>query len=111
MSLTPDDYRLLRAAEQCGRDVAEAYSKCAVVLRRVLDEINACNAETEVAICNSGYEDGEVARLYDTIRNLVKQRLLEGRGDFELPAGPRYTECRITSAGMLELHGTGKRGV
>ncbi|MEX0642606.1 MAG: hypothetical protein WD468_07885 [Pirellulales bacterium] len=58
----------------------------------------------EVAICNSGYGDSRVADLYDRIRKLVKLGLLEGRGDLELPAGPRYTECRITSAGMQYIH-------
>lgn len=57
----------------------------------------------EFAICNSGYEDSEVARFYDGIRNLVRRGLLEGRGDLELPAGPRYTECRVSSAGLQQL--------
>lgn len=106
-ALSVDELRLLRAAGAVGRDAAERYRKCAVVLRLVLAETGDCDDEAEVAICNSGYEDLRVGRLYDCIRALVDSGLLEGRGDLSLPAGPRYTECRLSPAGEAQLNPSG----
>lgn len=66
---------------------------------------DAVDTSEEYAICNSGYENPKVARLYEGIRGLIEKGFLEGRGNLGLPAGPRYTECRVTSAGKSELSG------
>lgn len=57
----------------------------------------------EAAVCVSGDEHPRVASVYDALRLLVNRGLLDGRGDLALPAGPRYTECRVSAAGHRVL--------
>jgi hypothetical protein len=73
------------------------------VLRLVIEQAGDWDDATFFAICNGGYEHPVVGKLYDGIRMLVTQGLLGGRGDLNLPAGPRYTECRITDEGSRAL--------
>jgi hypothetical protein len=95
--VTRDDHRILEAAREVGSASSDGFVKCDRVIRHALRE--AWNDEMEVAACVTGYEDAAVAAAYDAIRSLVKRGLLDGRGDLALPAGPRYTECRLNAAG------------
>ncbi|WP_254510122.1 hypothetical protein [Anatilimnocola floriformis] len=79
-------------------------NKCDVILRAALKALGRYDSErSELALCNGGYEDVEVGRAYDALRQLVNRGLAEGRGDLKSPAGPRYTECEINSAGLRSL--------
>jgi hypothetical protein len=102
--LNSSDRSLLQAAENCGNFSRQGFCKCALVLRSALEANGIMSDAAEYAVCNTGYENEDVARLYDGIRALIKSGLLEGRGDLGLPAGPRYTECRITAEGREILH-------
>jgi hypothetical protein len=103
MCLSAEDRLLLEAAEACGKGLPDGFSKCAQVLRRFFDSQGKRSDAAEYAICNSGYEEPRVGNLYDRIRTMAARGLLEGRGDLILPAGPRYTECRITAMGIRQL--------
>jgi hypothetical protein len=103
MSLTAVDRALLQAAANCGQDWPDGSSKCDRVLRAALESYGTLDHDAEVALCCSGYEDNRVRHLYDQLRSLVDRGLLFGRGNLKLPAGPRYTECGITSAGRTAL--------
>ena len=52
-------------------------------------------------------EDGkltkEIETRYEVLINLLKthEELIEGGGDFDLPADPTYTACRLTDGGLL----------
>jgi hypothetical protein len=103
MSFAADEYCLLRAALDFGNADARNFTKCDRLLRHALGLNDITDDEVEFALCNSGYEHQRVAKLYDLLRDLVAQGLLEGRGDLQLPAGPRYTECRLSSDGEMHL--------
>jgi hypothetical protein len=104
MEFSSTDLHLLKAAESCGKELPDGFSKCAIVLRNVLRMEAAWGDSAEYAVCNTGYEDAKVSKLYDGIRALIAKGFLDGRGDLTLPAGPRYTECRITTSGSQWLH-------
>ena len=95
MSLIEYEKQVLRAVESCENVSPGKYWKCAEILRRALDFGEVNGSEVDFALCNTGYEHPEVGQYYDAIRALVVRGLLEGRGNFDLPAGPRYTECRL----------------
>ena len=45
-----------------------------------------------------------VAEYYRSLCRLVRETpFADGAGDLTQPAGPRYTECWITSSGRVEL--------
>ncbi len=78
--------------------------KCDRVLRAALQSMNRYDKDaSEFALCNDGNEDPEVRQLYNVLREMIRCGLAEGAGDLQLPAGPRYTECRITLAGRRRL--------
>jgi hypothetical protein len=104
MELSSSDMHLLQAAESCGNALGDGFSKCAVVLHSALAMEALWDDSAEYAVCNTGYEDAKVSRFYDGIRALIAKGYLESRGDLALPAGPRYTECRITTSGSQRLH-------
>jgi hypothetical protein len=94
--------KLLRAMwsvdSECGRQ------KSVVTLRYAILPMNKWDAEVERALCTDGTEHGMVAEYYRTLCNLVTQTpYADGRGNFEVPAGPRYTDCRITNEGKRIL--------
>ena len=101
MKLTDAERRVLRAM---ARVSAECTSRsCVVVLRYALLELRIWNADIEASLCNDG-EHSVVAEHYDAIRRLIRETdLAAGAGDLGLPAGPRYTECWLTSRGFDEL--------
>lgn len=88
----------MRAQEPTDRPV-----KCDVVLRLALQAVGFYDEACEDALCNGGSEEPRTRRFYDALRQLIEAGLAEGRGDLRLPAGPRYTECRITPAGIERL--------
>lgn len=83
---------------ECGRQ------KSVVTLRYAILPINKWDKEVELALCNDGTENEIVAAYYRALCNLVtRTTYAEGRGNFEAPAGPRYTECWITKQGKQLL--------
>jgi hypothetical protein len=96
------EQRVICTARLLSSQDPPAYQKCAALLRRVLESEGQLNDETEFAIQNTGYEHVTVGELYDALRSLVRRGLLESRGDLRLPAGPRFTECRISELGHLK---------
>ncbi len=104
ITLTADEKHILKAALFVGSTTTCGFAKCDRVIRHAL--LDQWNHELESAACVSGYEHPAVASAYDIIRSLASYGLLDGRGDLALPAGPRYTECRISAAGRLALEST-----
>jgi hypothetical protein len=102
MELTDTDNRLLRAMS---RVRSESNSrKSVVVLRYALLEAGFWDHEIEDSLCNTGQEHPLVAEYYNSIRRLVRETsFADCAGNFEFPAGPRYTECWITPIGMEYL--------
>ena len=101
MKLTDSECRVLRAMARVSAECTSR--KCVVVLRYALLELHAWDADIEASLCNDG-EHPVVARLYDAIRRLIRETdLAAGAGDLGRPAGPRYTECWITSRGLDHL--------
>jgi hypothetical protein len=77
--------------------------KSVVVLRRALRDAGRWHESLEDALCNAGDEHPLVAEFYTALRRLIHEtQYAEGAGNLRLPAGPRYTECWITEAGLLE---------
>ena len=103
MELSNSDVILLRVAAASRSDAQQGFSKCAPLLRKALELTGAWDQTAEFALCNTGYEHPDVARYYDGIRELITKGLIEGRGNLTLPAGPRYTERRITADGLEQL--------
>ncbi len=103
--LTPDDIRLLRAMQLLLPVREDGFQKCSQPLRLVLKETGRWTPEAESAVCNEGDEEPVVKHLYDSIRRLISWGLVDGKGYLELKeyAGPRYTECRISSRGIEQL--------
>ena len=99
----PRSRKILAAAEVLGRTSIDGFVKCDQVIRSALENSAAWDELMELAVCNGGFEQPDVAYAYNTIRGLVDRGLLEGRGDLAKPAGPRYTECRISSDGRRLL--------
>lgn len=99
MSLSAEELTILRAVNDCNSARSSDRCKCVEVLRLVGRSSGAWSEAKEDAVCNSGYEEDEIGRLYDGIRNLISQGYLVGHGDLTSPAGPRYTECELTDAG------------
>ncbi len=94
--------KLLRAMwsveVECGRQ------RSVVTLRYAIMPMNKWSAEVERALCNDGTEHEMVAEYYRAICSLVTQTpYADGRGDFEEPAGPRFTDCWITNEGKRAL--------
>jgi hypothetical protein len=86
------------------REVAPSLSKCDRILRLALQSLGQYDADSsETALCGDGDEDPAVALLYRRLREMILLDLAEGAGDWRLPAGPRYTECRITRLGEQRL--------
>jgi hypothetical protein len=81
----------------------DGFVYCDQVIRLALSSPSPWTREMEVAVCNTGYEQPDVARAYSAIRDLVDQGLLDGKGDLKKPAGPRYTACGINDAGRRRL--------
>jgi hypothetical protein len=100
---SPEYYLLHALSVLTDPEHDQSYQKCAQVLRRALLVAGLGGEIREVAICNDGYEDPVTAQFYDTLRDLVRAGFADFRGDFETPAGPRYTECRITAKGLKRL--------
>jgi hypothetical protein len=105
MILSDDEVAILRAVANCGQACQDGFTKCDRVLRTALQSSGAVVESAENALCNSGYEDRRVGELYDALRSLATRGLVQSRGDFRLPAGPRYTECGMTSLGQTTLTG------
>ena len=83
---------------ECGRQ------KSVVTLRYALLALNRWDSEVERALCNDGTEHELVADHYRALCELVKRTpFAEGRGNFEEPVGPRYTDCWITNEGKRLL--------
>jgi hypothetical protein len=97
------EFELLRAM-QSFEPLGQNAVKCDRVLRRALQSFGKHTDAAEYALCNAGNEDAEVKRFYDVLRRLVECRFAEGAGDLRSPAGPRYTECRITATGTKWLN-------
>ena len=103
MSLSAEELAILQTVERCTSASSTAFSKCAAVLRAMAEPNSSWSEAQENAVCNSGYEDTEIGRLYDAIRDLAARGYLAGRGDLTSPAGPRYTECGLTDAGRAAI--------
>lgn len=103
MNLDEIDVLLLRAL---GRADGECHvPKSVVTLRYALLFTRNWNDAIEFALCNSGTEEPLVARYYTALCRLARETpYVEGNGDLNTPAGPRYTECWITSAGIELLN-------
>lgn len=99
--MTVDEQQILEAALVMALPANDGFVKCDRVIRHAL--LDQWNEELELAACVSGYEHPAVASAYDAIRSLASHGLLDWHGDLTLPAGPRYTECRISAAGRLAL--------
>ena len=93
---------LLKSAHHF-ESAAIKFPKCDRVLRRAMEKLGLWSDQTHEALCSSGYEDQIAGSCYDILRELVKRGLLQGKGNLDLPAGPRYTECQITPAGQLAI--------
>jgi len=78
-------------------------TKCDVILRLALHNLGKWSEEADYALCNSGDEEPETWKFYGVLRQLIRDGYAEGAGDLNLPAGPRYTECRITAKGLERL--------
>jgi hypothetical protein len=89
---------LLRAMQSLGQ-LRGARIKCDLVLRQTLQSLGEYTLAAEAALCNAGDEDAATKRFYDLLRRLVERGFADGAGDLRSPAGPRYTECRITAKG------------
>ena len=58
----------------------------------------------EYALCNDADRHPLVAEFYAVLRALVRDTCFAGgAGDLRSPAAPRYTECWITTEGLVEL--------
>jgi len=102
MGLSEIDRLLLGAMAQVHRN--NDSRKSDVILRMALREAGSWNDRLESSLSNAGNEDTLVADFYGALRRLVRETpLADGAGDLELPAGPRYTECWITQAGLNEI--------
>ncbi len=102
VSLTPLEYELLRAARRLCAASAHGI-KSAAVLRAAIDAIGPWDQPWDPTLCNSGDAHPQVAEAYRAMKSLIDSGLLLGAGDWEPPAGPRYTECEITAAGVAAL--------
>jgi hypothetical protein len=102
MSFSGIEIHVLEAVVACAES-PDSFCSCAEVLQNVLERQGEWNDATELAVSNTGYEHPDVAILYDSIRGLVFQGFLEGRGDLMFPAGPKDTACRITAHGKEML--------
>jgi hypothetical protein len=100
------EYHLLQAMESLQSTENQGYRKCDKFLRPALKAAGRWSEAAEVAICNEGCEEPQTKRFYDVLRQLVLAGFVDGKGDLDpvLPAGPRYTECRIARKGLEELH-------
>ncbi|WP_428306969.1 hypothetical protein [Lacipirellula sp.] len=103
MSLSAEELAILQAVERCTSAGSTVFSKCAAVLRAIVESDGAWSEAQEDAVCNSGYEEEKIGRLYDALRDLVARGYLASRGDLASPAGPRYTECGLTDAGRSTI--------
>lgn len=101
--LSSDELAMLRAVVHCGEASPDGFTKCDRVLRTVLQSSGELAESAEGALCLSGDEDRRVGELYDALRSLATRGLVASRGNFQLPAGPRYTECGMTSLGQATL--------
>ncbi len=77
--------------------------KSAKVLRMAMSAMGKLDDSCEEALCNDGIEDSVTKTFYFALRQLIRDGFAQGQGDFELPMGPRYTECRITPLGLQRL--------
>jgi hypothetical protein len=83
------------------RNAGSEWTKCDVVLRGAMQTLRKYDREkSEDALCNAGDEDPDTKRFYDVLRQLIRHGFAEGKGNLRLPAGPRYTECRLSSNGV-----------
>jgi hypothetical protein len=82
---------------------AEEFHKSAVILRLALRMSDMYDDAVEYAVCGNGDEHPYCAAFYQKLCALTTRGFAEGRGDLFTPAGPRYTECRITENGILLL--------
>lgn len=108
MELDETEQLALRAMQ---RVQSESNSRKSVVtLRYMLLETKAWNPEIEYALCNGGNEEPLVAKYYGAVCQLARNTVLvDGAGDLGRPAGPRYTECWITPAGIEWLNQCAER--
>lgn len=82
---------------------------CFRVLRHALDAAGLWNArleERQPALFHGNVEDPVVRQWYSTLIELARQepasdRLLEGAGDLDTPAGAYFTACWLTPAGKI----------
>ncbi len=102
MELTETERMLLRAMHRV--QIESGGKKSVVTLRYALLESSFWSEDAEAALCNAGNEEPTVTEYYDALCRLVRDTpFADGAGDFGLPAGPRYTECWITSSGIQLL--------
>jgi hypothetical protein len=97
------EYRSVLESAQQFEDSVDGFVKCDRVLRQALERLGLWSDAAHEALCHTGYDEANAGRLYDALRALVRSGLLASRGNIELPAGPRYTECKITMAGEQAL--------
>ena len=102
-TLTETEHMLLRAMRRAGTE-AGPRCKSVVTLRYALLELQTWSNEIEHALCNAGDEEPLVAKYYNALCILARERTFaDGAGDLSRPAGPRYTECWITPNGIEAL--------
>jgi hypothetical protein len=78
--------------------------KSVKVLRMAMSAMGKLDDSCEEALCNEGIEDPVTKTFYFALRELIRDGLAQGQGNFDAPAGPRYTECRITPLGLQRLN-------
>lgn len=103
MNLSITEQLILEAAAACGEKAPAGFCTCDKPLRRVVEQMGKMTDAADTALCVAGDEDEFVFRLYKELISLVERGLLFGHGDFRTPAGPRYTDCRITANGKEAL--------
>ena len=116
MALTEIELQLLRSMDVVGAESHDGFRKCDIVLRHALKAADKYSAAAEAALCVDSDEDADVKEFYDRLRQLCQisypqPQLAEGHGDLTGPAGPRYTECRITAKGLKALLAAEDRGM
>jgi hypothetical protein len=98
MKLDEVELLLLRSLQRASTECH--HPKSVVTLRYALLRTRNWNDAIESALCNGGNEEPLVARFYAALCKLACDTpYAAGAGDLRSPAGPRYTECWITSAG------------